>query len=262
MATGNAKNFELKIGKAGLFIVLGGMTALLCVAFIFGVSVGKNIDTYPGEIASLPQKALAMVWRPAKIKMAQQQAAQAGESSSAPKEENLDFTYHSTLTGKKELFQNEAIPDKQAANVTTIAENDLQKGKFHIETNSPAVVTAKESIELQEKKQQVITKANNDKEDPARERTGSSENTVGKQKFIVQVASLKDKSKAYEMNRKVAALGFQSKIIKAELKGKGVVYRLIVTGLNNQDQARKVAGKISAKTGSNCIIKKIDIKTN
>lgn len=262
MATGNTKNFELKLGKAGLFIVLGGMTALLCAAFLFGVGIGKNIDTYPGEIASLPQKALAMVWRPAKIKMAQQQAAQAGESSSVPKEENLDFTYHSKLMAKKELFQKESILDKQSANATTINEEELQKGKFHIETNSPAALAAAENTDLIDKKQHIMTKTNTEYEALARKQTESSKKSAGKQKFIVQVASLKDKSKAYEMNKKVAALGFQSKIIKAELKGKGVVYRLIVTGLNNQDQALKAAGKISAKTGSNCIIKKIDIKTN
>ncbi|HQI23950.1 MAG TPA: hypothetical protein PLV15_03845, partial [Smithella sp.] len=78
MATQNTKKFELKIGKTGVLIILGGMTGLLCAAFLLGVDIGKNIETSPGEIASLPQKALAMVWRPAKIKMAEQNVAQTG----------------------------------------------------------------------------------------------------------------------------------------------------------------------------------------
>jgi len=37
MATGNIKNFELKIGKTGVIIVVAGMAVLLCAAFLFGV---------------------------------------------------------------------------------------------------------------------------------------------------------------------------------------------------------------------------------
>ena len=71
MATGNIKKFELKLGRAGLIIVIVGFSALLCAFFLLGVTVGKNIDTYPEKIASLPQRVLALVWRPAKIKAQQ-----------------------------------------------------------------------------------------------------------------------------------------------------------------------------------------------
>ena len=74
MATGNIKNFELKVGKAGLIIIIVGMAVLLCMAFLFGVDVGKNIDTYPEKIAALPQKTLALIWRPAKISVATKRA--------------------------------------------------------------------------------------------------------------------------------------------------------------------------------------------
>ena len=53
MVSGNIKNFELKLGRAGLLIVIAGMAALLCCTFIFGVEVGKNIDAYPEKIASV-----------------------------------------------------------------------------------------------------------------------------------------------------------------------------------------------------------------
>ncbi|HQC17887.1 MAG TPA: hypothetical protein PLR13_00760, partial [Smithella sp.] len=112
MATQNTKKFELKIGKTGVLIILGGMTGLLCAAFLLGVDIGKNIETYPGEIASLPQKALAMVWRPAKIKMAEQNVTQTRAPGTLPAEDNIDLTYHDTLMKKKGLDETETFPEK------------------------------------------------------------------------------------------------------------------------------------------------------
>jgi hypothetical protein len=66
MANGNIKKMELKLGRTGIIILVAGMTALLCSVFMLGIQVGKNIDTYPEKIASIPQKALALVWRKAK----------------------------------------------------------------------------------------------------------------------------------------------------------------------------------------------------
>ena len=37
-----------------------------------------------------------------------------------------------------------------------------------------------------------------------------------KQKFIIQVASLKDKTNANKMNKKIASLGFTSQVIKID----------------------------------------------
>ena len=102
MATGNEKKFELKIGKSGLLTVVLGMTAFLCAAFLFGIDVGQNMDTYPDKIASLPQKALALVWRPARIRMAQQSASLSHVDPSKA-EDNIDLRYHETLTSKKGL---------------------------------------------------------------------------------------------------------------------------------------------------------------
>ena len=45
-----------------------------------------------------------------------------------------------------------------------------------------------------------------------------------KQKFIIQVASLKEKTEANKMNKKIASLGFLSQVIKVEIKGKGIFF--------------------------------------
>jgi cell division septation protein DedD len=265
MATGNEKKFELKIGKTGLFIVVAGMTALLCAAFLFGIDVGQNIETYPEKITALPQRALALFWRPARIRMAQQNAPQSNstvvqEPPAAAEKENVDLTYHQTLTSKKGLANTDAFKEKQQVVVAVKNEEDAQKGKFHIETQNQVVTqneaaTPKETVKEKESPKQKETVKQ--KEVPKME-TNAEELQPVKHKFIVQVASLKDKSKAYQINKKIDSLGFKSKIIKAEIKGKGIMYRVVASDLNDKEQAQQAAKKISAKTGTNCIVKKID----
>ena len=304
MATGNEKNFELKIGKTGLLIVVAGMTALLCATFLFGIDVGQNIETYPEKITALPQRALALVWRPARIRMAQQNAPQSNstvvqEHTAVAEEENVDLTYHQTLTSKKGLANTDAFKEKQQVVVAVKNEEDAQKGKFHIETQNQLVtqnqtaipketvkekenVKPKEVAKIKAKTQTVtqnkvetqdrtVTQKENVKEketlqeketvkqkEVPKMETGAEESQPVGHKFIVQVASLKDKSKAYQINKKIDSLGFKSKIIKAEIKGKGIMYRVVASDLNDKEQAKQAAKKISAKTGTNCIVKKID----
>ncbi|MGZ3578426.1 MAG: SPOR domain-containing protein [Syntrophales bacterium] len=47
MTSKNVRVFELKLGKRALILFIVGMSCLLFVVFLFGVTVGKNIDSYP-----------------------------------------------------------------------------------------------------------------------------------------------------------------------------------------------------------------------
>jgi cell division septation protein DedD len=47
MTSKNVRVFELKLGKRALILFIAGMSCLLFVVFLFGVTVGKDIDTYP-----------------------------------------------------------------------------------------------------------------------------------------------------------------------------------------------------------------------
>lgn len=251
MATGNTKKFELKIGKTGIIILVAGMTALLCSSFLFGIDVGKNIDTYPGKIAEIPQQALALVWRPARIKMvqnAQNKPGQVQESQTAQtvpvaqtpqasaNGENIDLTYYDTLTSKKGLQKADHIPDKQPAPPAKVNEA-VPQGNYVIDTQKP-----------QEKTKEI----KNDKE---KDKTAAVAAT-DKNKFVVQAASLKDKAKAAKVHKQIASLGFKSEIVKAEVKGKGVVFRVIASGFDEKAAAEKAAKKITGKTGTNCIVRK------
>lgn len=51
MTSKNVRAFELKLGKRALILFIAGMFCLLFITFLFGVTVGKNIDTYPEKFS-------------------------------------------------------------------------------------------------------------------------------------------------------------------------------------------------------------------
>src|SRR4030043_190322 len=109
MASGNTKNFEFRLKKAGLIVVITGMAALLCFAFLLGVNVGKNIDTYPDKISSFPQKALALIWHKGKIQPAENLTDDKNPPEQA-KGEDIDLTFYNTLTSKKGVAREKTTP--------------------------------------------------------------------------------------------------------------------------------------------------------
>lgn len=232
MATGNIKNFELKLGRAGLITIVVGMVALLCTAFLFGIEVGKNIDVYPEKIAAFPQKILASVWRPSKIKASQSRLENKNAQNQTQSQENIDLTYYNALTGKKGSVNEEVIPDKQSA----FSEPPI--GNFNIDVQKQAETATNE--QNKEKKIKPLPVAN-------------------RHKFIIQVASLKDKKKATNIVKKIDSLGFTSQVVKVENKKKGTLFRIIIPGFENKVQAQEAVQKISQKTDiNNCIIKSVD----
>jgi cell division septation protein DedD len=243
MTTGNIKNFELKIGKTGLIIVGAGMATLLCASFLFGVDVGKNIDTYPGKIAELPQKALAVLWRPARITVAQSSS----ENKTGPDQnatgENIDLTFYNTLTSKKGAVNAELTPVKQSAAPQATEEESL-KGKYNIEAQKPQEITGEKAKE---------------KDSPVK-KDNVSKTVSDKSKYRVQVASLKKENEAGKISKKISALGYKPEIMKVEVKGKGTMFRVFASGFENKIQAQEAAQKISPKTKTNCIVKSFDNK--
>ena len=243
MATGNIKNFELKIGKMGLLIIAVGMASLLCASFLFGVDVGKNIDTYPGEIAALPQRALALVWRPAKIRVAQSSPENKNGPDQSPTGENIDLTFYNTLTSKKGVMKAELSPEKQPL-APQSQDEEVLKGKFDIEAQKPPE-TVSEKNEMKEEAKPKQTALN-----------------IGpdKSRFTIQVASLKEEAKTGKISKKVSALGFKTEIMKVEVKGKGTMFRVMASGFETKVQAEEAAQKISSRTKTNCIVKSV-VKT-
>ncbi len=47
------KDFEFRLGKLGITVFVIGFSLLILLAFVFGVKVGKDIDTLPGRIVNI-----------------------------------------------------------------------------------------------------------------------------------------------------------------------------------------------------------------
>ena len=243
MKSGNIKNFELKVGKAGLIIIVVGMAVLLCTAFLFGVDVGKNIDTYPDKIAALPQKALALVWQPAKIRAAQS-APDNKNGPSQPQtktQENIDLTFYNALTSKKGAQDQQVTEKQQVFSPPQNGEKAVTEN-FNIEAKKPPVPVNDKTKDKGELKENEI----------------EPNIAFNKQKFKIQAASLKDKTTANKMSKKIASLGFVSQVIKTDVKGKGTLYRVVVSGFEDKVQADEAAQKITKKTGTDCLIKSVN----
>jgi cell division protein FtsN len=218
-----------------------------------GVDIGKNIDTYPEQIASIPQKVIARIWRPAKLKADQDVPDNKSGQNQPPAKENIDLTFYNTLTSKKGVVKEQPVPDRQKV-VETPAEKPVETKPQPEETD-----TGDLNMEAQKPSGPVSEKANEESKPKAKEAAPSIASP--KQKFIIQAASLKEKDKAYQISKKIATLGFTPRIIKVEIKEKGIWYRVIVSGFENKVQANAAAAKISKKTGTHCIIRRVDVET-
>ncbi|MEK7826928.1 MAG: hypothetical protein AAB299_04195, partial [Thermodesulfobacteriota bacterium] len=47
MAAKNRRAFELRLGKLGLILFIGGISLLLFSMFLLGILVGKHMEAYP-----------------------------------------------------------------------------------------------------------------------------------------------------------------------------------------------------------------------
>jgi cell division septation protein DedD len=146
------------------------------------------------------------------------------------------------LTSKKGIPKERPVSEKQPV--------------FSPPQNGEETVTGNFNIEAQSQPGSVNEKTKEKGEPKAKEVAPSVASNT--QKFIIQAASLKDKTEANKMNKKIASLGFLSQVIKVEIPGKGIFFRVIVSGFENKVQAQEAALKISQKTGTSCIIKRVD----
>jgi cell division protein FtsN len=250
MAPGNIKKIELKLGRTGIIIVVVGMAALLCSAFMLGVVVGKNIDTYPEKIASIPQKMLALIWRPAKIKATPDIVDNKPGEGQPKAGESLDLTFYNNLTSKKGEVKDQPLTEKKMVE-TPPPQIDLSQA---IKEEKPSIVPTVAEI----KKQTAAVDEKTGDKNKREVKEVAAPVAASKQTFIIQAASLKEKAKASQMSKSIAALGFKSRVVEIDIKGKGTWFRVIVSGFDERAQAQVAADKIAKKIKTKCIIRRVD----
>lgn len=239
MGLGNVKKFEIKLAKTGIIILVAGMTILVCLAFVLGISVGKNIEAYPGKIASLPKRVVASLWKPSRT--LEQHEREDGQAK--PDKVTIDLSFHKDLTDEK-------LPPIQKP----------QPVQPRPEPKQQAPPQTEESI-IEEilKKQEEISPETYSVEKPPPEKKAEAKQAVRsaapvKAAYIIHVTSLKDKDKAVLTNKTIASMGYTSKVTKVEIKEKGTWYRVIVTGFDSKTKARVAADKIGKKVNATCAV--------
>lgn len=82
-------------------------------------------------------------------------------------------------------------------------------------------------------------------EKPA-EKKGSEEKQAGESRYIVQVASYKDKQEAESARMKLVSRGVAAYVVESKLKDKGVWYRIRVGKHLTRQEAQQLAGKVGS----------------
>jgi len=161
MSSQNSRDFEFKLGKLGLVLFTFGIALLLLCSFLFGVMVGKNIESYPEKIAKgIPQ---------------------------AIKETMVDAPH-------------QAISDMVKENGTKESgEREKEKTK---EKKDDFKVTFFDKLTEKDKKS-----ARDLPGETASSKTKKETRILSKDRYMIQLASFRDKTKMEALQKKLSAMG-------------------------------------------------------
>jgi cell division protein FtsN len=249
MASGNIKKFELKLGRAGLVIIIAGMVVLLCVFFLIGVHVGKDIDANPEKISSLPKRVLALFWKPAKV-------------SISPPVREVRETEHDPVESSDLAFYNHPTDSKAKTQDDQVAVPKKPQDGFLPDAPVPAQVFPPVPEQVKPPEEESVKPALEDtrKEDVSRTAKKTVQKPVAsKPEFIVHVASFKERKRAFEVLKTVADMKYSSsRVVQVEIQGKGTWYRVVVSGFDTQAKAQAAADKISKKVNAKGIVRRVE----
>jgi cell division protein FtsN len=218
MTSRNLRTFEFKLGKRGTILFILGMSLLLFSAYLLGVKVGENIDTYPEKLSRGIPDIVKKDVRSSPDKTKTVTAARGGEEES-----NFDLTFYDTLARKGD-GQKEPV---------------FEEGK------------EKKLSEEAAKEQPVPGGEAQDKKGHAGEKISPV-----KGKYIIQAASYREREKADRLCKRLKVLGYNPMVVAADLPGKGKWFRVILGGFETPQEAQKVVDVVSKKIGGmNCIVR-------
>jgi cell division protein FtsN len=228
------------LGRIGLILFLLGMSGLLFGVFLLGVTLGKNIDTYPEKIARfLPDKIKAHIGLSPDV-TEPVVAARDDKKQDMPEEpdRDLNLTFYDTL-GKRKTDAKGMAPDGM---IPKKASPEKVQDQFPQPPPAPVtpVIQPKSAAPSP-----VVQKAAPVKEKP-----------VQQEKFLVQVVSYQDKGKADTLAKKISASGYPARTEAMELPGKGKWFRVVMGAFSDRPEAQKAIDSVSRKNkGLNCVIR-------
>jgi cell division septation protein DedD len=215
------RGFELRLSKAGVVLFTVGVSFLLLIAFVLGVVVGKNIETYPqkitGAIPGLIREKIAATPVPTpEVALKPEDVPEASKDGG----QDVKLTFFDNLAGKKE--GKEDVPRK-------VSEEKPAAAVKPVVAEKPALPALKE-------------------------KPVSQEASPSEKNFILRVASLKDGKKAQDLQKTLSHMGYQSTLESRDVDSKGKFYRVNIIGFGTKDEAEKAAEMVKKKTNLNCLV--------
>jgi len=270
MAAKNAHRFEFRMGRLGLVLFVLGMSALLFSVFLFGIDVGKNIDTYPDRIAGyIPDRIRNRAgWTMGASKtVAGRQEEKKPETAGADKD--MDLTFYNTLAKKQGdaggLIVESPGEKKIDAGTTVEKTPPVPKPKARTEpTEQASAVTPQKSaaapqapVPAKPQKAAPATPV------PAPAAVQKKETAPAREKFLIQLVSYQQKSKADELAGRLKSMGYAPRIEVTNLPDKGKWFRVIMNGFQSREDAQKAADRVSKNVkGLSCVIRSSESSGN
>jgi|GEM_PF-176543 len=282
MVTKNRRAVELKLGKLGLLLFVGGMSALLFSAFLLGLLVGEHLDAYPerypdGLVDLVRGRFSGLALAPQKQTAPPAGEERANSGGHVSEEGAFDLTFYKTLGDKKNGNDNSEDPEISdgvksgravAAAVPSTKNNPLSdKTPPPVGGVSGNAATAKSALAnrvsggetgkpvLPEQKKLHAESAF--PESSPLPGGADSEKTVKKGNFQVQVAAYRDVNQAKKMEKRLKSLGFTVMTVPKDIPGKGRWLRVIAIDFANRQKAESAAVQIAGKIkGVQCIIRR------
>jgi cell division protein FtsN len=264
MALKNRRLFELRLGKLGLALFVGGMSLLLFCFFLVGVFIGKNMEAYPERYASgLPgmigERWFAAAPQPEKAEPPPPEQTKGEEPAAG--EAEFGLTFYDTLGGPK---GGTAAGRAKGKTSEMAGGQEASAGNGPGSASSPSIPgttvargplagpagegEAKRSNPPAEK-----APAAEAKKQPPPERETA---TRSKEHFEVQVAAYREKRQAEQMVQKFASLGFSPQVVMKEFPDSGRWFRVVVVGFESRESAQKAADRMTGKVrGLKCVIR-------
>ncbi len=255
MTVKNRRVFELRLGKVGLLVFIGGMSVLLFSLFLLGVVVGKHMEAYPERYASgitevIRDRFLAFG---AKRQEAPSRAADEEAQESAGGGADFGLTFYDTLGGKRGTAGEAAtgrVKHKasggaadQASAAGAAPETAPQPPGQGALLSDPVPDPAAGGTEGAKSIPPARVQAEGEAPTPP---AGESVNSE-KRQFEIQMAAYREKSQAERMAKRIAAMGFAPRVMVKDLPGRGRWFRVIVGGFANRQAAQEAAERITGK---------------
>jgi hypothetical protein len=241
MVANNRRTLELKLGKLGLTLFVGGMSLLLFSMFLLGVLVGQHLDAYPekysGGLADLVRdrfSGLAIAPRQENPPLPDEQKMGKDSTSAG---EDFDLTFYQVLGNKNSSHKADGGYSSDA-------------GALHVK--EPAALAEKETMPVQKE----VSKSPAAMEKPAQSAPLKADKKGKVDAFQVQAGAYRDAGQAKKMAERLKSTGFNATVVPRDIPDKGRWFRVVVGDFESREKAKQAVSQIAEKIkGAKCIIR-------